>query len=173
MYEEKDLKKEGEELARVAVDSGMGARQLQTIYKLVKTRPLVYVEAYVQRQIGRDVKGYIGFVKVLELIRKFEGDKRALEKVLMYAVMLYEYYEKEPVIKLKSSGEPVIRQVVERLGYVFDKVAMKLHGKTLEVNVSVSGFHGNPKVLAIEIERALKTREEFSSLNLKVWIESR
>jgi len=42
MSEEKSLKMEGENLAKIAVDSRMGAKQLQTLYRLVKTRPLAF-----------------------------------------------------------------------------------------------------------------------------------
>lgn len=172
MSEEKNLKLKGEELAKIAVESGMGAKQLQTIYKLLRTRPLPFVEAYVQRQIGRDVKGLAGFNKVLEFLKEFESKKASLERVLMYAVMLYDYYEKEPIMKLKAAGDPVIRRVVEGRGFVFEDSRMKLYGKNLDVNVKVKMFHGNPKALAADIEKALKSREEFSSLSLKVWIES-
>jgi hypothetical protein len=48
---ERKLKSEGEELAKIAVESGMGAKQLQTLYRLVKTRSLPFVEAYIKRQI--------------------------------------------------------------------------------------------------------------------------
>lgn len=172
MVEEKSLKKQGEELAKVAVDSWMGAKQLQTIYKLVKTKPLAYVEAFVQRQIGREVRGYAGFAKVLDLLREYQDEKGLFEKVLMYAVMLYDYYEKEPTMKLKDAGEPIIRRVVEGHGLAFDRATMKLHGKSLEVNVKVDRFHGNPKALAMDIEKALKSKDEFSNLNMRVWIES-
>jgi len=173
MLEEKSLKLEGEELAKVAVASGMGSKQLQTIYRLVKTRPLAFVEAFVQRQIGREVRGFTGFVKVLEFLRRYERNRSAFEKVLMYAVMLYDYYEKEPIMKLKVVGEPIVKRVVERRSLVFDGVAMKLHGNSLEVDVKVKRFHGNPKTLAMEIERALKAEEKFSNLDLRVWIKSR
>jgi len=173
MSEEKILKTEGEELAKVAVDSQMGSKQLQTLYRLVKTRPLAFVEAYVKRQIGRVVRGYNGFVKMLELLEKYEGDKASLEKVLMYAVMLYDYCEKEPTMKLRSVADPIVKRVVERQGCNYNGVDMDFQGRNLNVNVYVHGFHGNPKALALEIEKALKAKEEFSSLNLRVWIESR
>ncbi|MGB9672029.1 MAG: hypothetical protein ACPLZY_02660 [Candidatus Norongarragalinales archaeon] len=172
MSEEKKLKTEGEELAKIAVDSGMGAKQLQTIHRLVKTRPLPYVEAYVQRQIGREVRGLAGFTKVLELLKKYESNKMTFEKVLTYAVMLYDYCEKEPTMALKVAGDPVIRRVVEARGFLFDGAKLKLYGRNLDVNVRVKMFYGNPKALATDIEKALKSKDEFASLNLKVWIES-
>jgi hypothetical protein len=173
MSEEKSLKLEGEELARVAVSSGMGAKQLQTIYRLIKTRPLAFVEAFVQRQIGREVKGFRGFVEVLGLLRKYEKNKIAFEKVLMYAVMLYDYCEKEPIMKFRSASESLIKRVVESRGAIYDSVTMKLRGNVLEINVKVRKFYGNRKALAMEIERALNSKEEFSNLKLRIWIESR
>lgn len=173
MSEEKNLKLEGEELARVAVSSGMGAKQLQTIYRLVKSRPLAYVEAYLQRQIGRELRGYNGFLKTLELLRKYETNKGAFQKVLMYAVMLYEYCQKEPTMKFKTTSLPVIEEAVRSRGAIFDGVTMDLYRKNLSINVRVRRFYGSRRDLAMEIERVLKSKEEFSDLDLKVWIESR
>jgi len=173
MTEEKNLKTEGENLAKIAVDSGMGAKQLQTLYRLAKTRPLAYVEAYVQRQIGRGVRGREGFVKALELLRKYEDRKPQLEKVLMYAAMLYDYYEREPYMRLEGAANPIVKRVVEGYGCIFDGLSFDFDGRTLTLTVNVRRFHGNPKALASEIEKSLKSIEEFSNLNLKVWIESR
>jgi len=173
MTEEKNLKTEGENLAKIAVDSGMGAKQLQTLYHLAKTRPLAYVEAYVQRQIGRGVRGREGFVKALELLRKYEDRKPQLEKVLMYAAMLYDYYEREPYMRLEGAANPIVKRVVEGYGCIFDGLNFDFDGRTLTLTVHVRRFHGNPKALASEIEKSLKSIEEFSNLSLKVWIESR
>lgn len=172
MIEEKNLKFEGEELAKTAVDSGMGAKQLQTIYKLTKTRPLPFVQAYIQKQLGRELRGFTGFMKALELLKKYESNKTAFEKVLMYAIMLYDYYEKEPIMALKVLAEPIIKRVVEQHGIIFEGTKMKLQGKNLEVDVKVKMFYGNRKVIAMDIENALKNNKEFSGLNLRVWIES-
>lgn len=167
--EEKILKTEGEDLAKVAVESKMAAKQLQTLYRLVRTRPLAFVEAYVQRQIGREVRGYESFLKTWELLKKYEDRRSQLEKVLMYAVMLYDYYEKEPVLKLKSVAYPVVRRVAERQGAILDSLDINLERQTL--TVWVRGFRGSPKMLATDIEKSLKSEKEFSALNLKVWIE--
>lgn len=180
---ERKLKTEGEKIARVAVDARMGSKQLQTIYNLVKikplpfrTKPLTFVETYVQRQIGRAlnrrVDGYAGFVKTLELLRKYWNDRESLEKILMYAVMMYDYVEKEPIMRLIVSGEPIIRRVVERWGSTLVDVDMRLHRKNLDIIVYVDRYR-NPRDLAIDIERALKDKEEFSNLNLRVQIKSK
>ena len=167
---ERKLKLEGEELAKIAVESGMGAKQLQTIYRLVKTRPLPFVEAYIERQIGRDVRGLNGFLKALDLCKRYSGDKASLERVLLYANMLYDYFEKQPVIRLKAAGEQPIRSVVEGRGLTYDGVSMNLHGRNLEVKVKVRDLRVPPKPLATEIEQALKGKSEFAGLNLRVWI---
>lgn len=172
MVEEKSLMLEGENLAKVAVESEMGAKQLQTIYRLAKTRPLAYVEAHVKRQMSR-IKGFMAFAKTLELLKKYEASPTLFMKVLMYAVMLYDYCEKEPVMKHRTVAEPVIRQVVEARGMTLSNVDMKLYGRSLGINVRVHRFSGNPKVLANEIEDALKRKGVFPGLSLRVWIESK
>lgn len=171
MSEERSLKIKGENLAKIAVESKMGAKQLQTLYRLLKTRPLAFVEAYVQRQIGREVRGYEAFVKLLEMLKKYEDKRPQLERVLMYAVMLYDYYEQEPYMNVKSVINAIAKRVVEGHGCVFDGVEMDFDRRT--VTVHVRRFHGNPKALALDIEKSFKSREELSNLNLKVWIESR
>jgi len=80
MTEEKKLKNEGEELAKLAVESGMGSKQLQVLYKISKTKPMAFVQAFLERQIGRGLRGLTGFVKALELSRKYEDDKAAFKK---------------------------------------------------------------------------------------------
>jgi hypothetical protein len=183
MFEEKDLKMEGENLAKIAVDSKMGAKQLHTLYRLVKikplafkTKPLVFVEAYVQRQMSRalngKIQGYDGFAKTLELLKKYQDKRPELERILEYAVLLYDYCEKEPVIKLRSVVNPVVKRVMERHGCFFEGMDLSLKANTLTVTVRARRFHENPRILASEIENSLKAREEFSSLNVRVWIKS-
>ncbi|MEM0111347.1 MAG: hypothetical protein QXP86_03410 [Nitrososphaerota archaeon] len=168
---ERELKLEGEGLAKIAVDSGMGAKQLQTLYKLVRTNPLPFVEAYIKRQIGREVRGLNGFLKILDLCQKYANDRVSLERVLLYANMLYDYFEKEPTLKLKAACEKTIKNIVERHGLTYGGVSMNLYGKDLEMKIRVKGLHGPPKPLAMEIEHALKGIGELANLNLKIWIE--
>jgi len=161
-------------LARIAVESGMGANQLRDIYRLSRTKPLPYIEAHVKRQMGREsVKGFIAFARILELLRKHWGNPSSFTRVLMYAVMLYDYVEKEPLMKLRMVAEPIIKRVVEAKGSSLDGISMRLYGRSLEVNVKVHRLSTSPKALADEISDSLKRKEEFSNLNLKVWIESR
>jgi len=172
MTEEKELKKEGEELAKLAVKSGMGAKQLQVIYRLVKTRPIAFVQAFIQRQIGRGVRGLAAFVRILELSQKYEDDKAAFEKVLMYAVMLYDYFQVAPTMNLRMASEDIVRDVVNRQGFVFEGLEVKSAGNRVDMQVKTRQFHGNPKALAMEIEKALKNRvPEFRDIALKIWIE--
>lgn len=174
MSEEKSLMLEGEELAKIAVNSGMGAKQLSTIYKLTKTRPLAYVEAYVKRQMGREsVRGFAAFSKVLELLRKYEENQAFFTKVLMYAVMLYDYWEKEPTMRFRTAAEPVVSRIIEAKGMSLKNMSMKLHGRNLDITIEVYRLSMNPKNLASEIENALRSKSEFSNLNLKIWIESK
>ncbi|MGB9960012.1 MAG: hypothetical protein ACPLKQ_05780 [Candidatus Bathyarchaeales archaeon] len=172
MVEEKELKEDGEQLARIAVESGMGLKQLQTIYRLVKTKPMAYVQAYIQRQIGRGVRGFSAFMKLLELSKKYEEDRAVFEKVLMYAIMLYDYIEAEPTMKLSAVSEGIVRNIVNRQGVAFEGLQIKLFGNSAEVRVKTGRFHGNPKALAMEIERALTEKvPEFRNMRCKIWIE--
>lgn len=172
MTEEKELKKEGEELAKLAVESGMGGKQLQAIYRLVKTRPIAFVQAFIQRQIGRGVRGLSAFVKTVALSQKYEGDKAALEKVLMYAVMLYDYFEAAPTMSLRMSSEGVVKDVVNSQGFVFEGLEVRVAGNRVDMQVKTRHFHGNPKALAMDIEKALKSKvPEFRDVSLKIWIE--
>ncbi|MEM1539687.1 MAG: hypothetical protein QXW82_07835 [Candidatus Bathyarchaeia archaeon] len=172
MAEEKELKEEGEQLARIAVESGMSSNQLQTIYRLVKTKPIAYVQAYIQRQIGRGVGGLSAFMKVLELSKKYEEDRAVFEKVLMYALMLYDYVKAEPTMKLSVASEGIVRNIVNWHGAAFEGLQIKLFGNSAEVRVKTGKFRGNPKVLAMEIEKALNEKiPEFRNMRLKVWIE--
>lgn len=172
MTEEKELKKEGEELARVAVESGMGLKQLQVIYRLVKTKPMAFVQAFVQRQIGRGVRGLSAFAKILQFSKKYEGDKLAFEKVLMYAIMLYGYVEIEPTMKLRIASEGVVRDIVTQHGAWFEGLQINTGRNTVEIRVKTRRFHGNPKALAMDIERALKTKvPEFGNTRLRIWID--
>jgi len=173
MVEEKSLKKEGEDLAKVAVESGMGSKQLQTIFRLTKSKPMAFVEAFLQRQIGRRIRGYDAFLMLLDISKKYAEEKELFEKVLMYASMLYVYYENEATMKLKSSAEVVIQKIVERLGFRYDGLQIEASGNFVEFRVGLKRFHGNPKTLAMEIERALKEKVfALSGMRLRIWIES-
>jgi len=175
MSEEKKLKLVGEDLAKKAVDSGMGASQLKTVYKLVKTRPLPFVQAHLQRQISRalerSVSGLAGFQRILDVLGDYEDRKASFERILMYAVMLYPYYEKEPVLELTVSAQPVVKRIVDKTGAEFEGISMRRQGNYLQINVRVRGFSGYAKSLAKEIEDGLKKKPGFSGLNLRVWIE--
>jgi hypothetical protein len=172
MTEEKELKKEGEELAKLAVESGMGSKQLQIIYKLVKIRSMPFVQAFIQKQIGRGVSGVTAFAKVLELSEKYEDRKVDLEKILMYAVMLYDYFEAAPTMKLRIASEGIVRNVVTSQGFVFEGLEIESAGNRVDIRVNIRGFHGNRKALAMEIEKALKSKVEgFRDIFLRVWIE--
>jgi len=172
MTEEKELKKEGEELAKLAVESGMGSKQLQVIHKLVKTRSMPFVQAFIQKQIGRGVRGLSAFAKILQLSQEYEDNKGVFEKILMYAVMLYDYFEAAPTMKLRIASEGIVKDVVASQGFVFEGLEIESAGNRVDIRVNIRGFHGNRKALAMEIEKALKSKVEgFRDIFLRVWIE--
>lgn len=177
MSEERTLKEDGEDLARLAVGEGTGLKQLREAYDVVRKKPLPYAEACVQRQLARALEGTVRgagtFQRILELMKKY-GDRRSgLERVLMYAVMLYPYYEKEPLLKVKGQAEQVIRDVVRAGGYSLERVEWRMDGRAAIATVHIPGFHENPKVLAGEIKRALRSRGALKEINVEIWIESR
>jgi len=167
---EETFKSIGEELARVAVDSDMGAKQLQMIYQLTKTKPLAFVQAHLERQMGRDIPGKAGFNKALEILEKYRDDKAGFEKTVMYAIMLYDYVKRKPSIDLEISAEPVVKRVLNRRGIEYNGLTINLSGRNCRVEVKARRFHGNPKQLSAEIERELKKAERFSGTSLNVWI---
>jgi hypothetical protein len=172
MVEERSLKREGEDLAKVAVESGLGSKQLQMIYRMSRSKSMAFVEAFVQRQIGREIRGYSAFSMVLDLLAKYREDKSSFVKVLMYAVMLYDYFENEPTMKMRGLAEPIVKGVVEKRGLEFNRLKIGLRGNFVEFRVKLKRFFGNPKALALEIEKALRSKvAELSNMNVRVWIE--
>jgi len=188
---EKELKAEGEKLAETAVRDGLGAKQLGLLYRLAKTKPMPFVEAFVQKQIGRGVRGFIPDFgpTVLELLRRYEEDKASLQKVLMYANMLYDYCERRqgpprgrvtPSVYVPTGGvaavSPSVRVAVEAAargvvgqGYEGLQVS-EMRGTT--VFTVRARYRGNPRELASQVfERIRETVPEASRLRFRVWIE--
>jgi len=161
----------GKDLAKTAVDSDMGAKQLQTIYQLAKTRPLAFVKAHLQRQMGRDIPGKAGFKKALEILEKYIDDKAGFEKSMMYAIMLYDHEKRKPSIELELAAEPIVKRVLNSRGIEYDGLTIDLSGRNCRVDVKTRRFHGSPKQTSMEIERELRRNEKFSGLNLNVWIK--
>lgn len=173
MIEEKVLKECGESLAKLAVENGVAQRALTTLYTIVKTRPMPFVESFIKRQMGRRVRGYYALGKrLLELLDKYKYDKEIFQKILMYACMLYDYCEMEPTAKLRDKVEPLVKKIVETQGYEDLEIRQK-DGYT-EFRVTLSRFRGNPRDLALRIEQEIRGKiSEASKLNFKVWIHSR
>jgi len=173
LLEEKLLKKHGENLAKLAVENGVAQRALITLYKIVKTKPMPFVEAFIKRQMGRRVRGYYALGKwLLELLDEYKYDKAILQKVLMYSCMLYDYYEMEPTVKLREKVEPLVKKIVEIHGY--EDLEIRQKGGYTEFKVALSRFRGNPRDLALRIEQEIRGKiPEASKLNFKVWIQSR
>jgi len=173
LLEEKLLKEHGENLAKLAVENGVAQRALTTLYTIVKTRSMPFVEAFIKRQMGRRVRGYYALGKqLLELLDKYKYDKPIFQKVLMYACMLYDYCEMEPTVKLREKVEPLLKKIVEIHGY--EDLEIRQQGGYTEFRVTLSRFRGNPRDLASRIEQEIRGKiSEASKLNFKVWIQSR
>lgn len=171
MYSERELKELGEELARIAVSRGLASKQLTTIYRLTKTRPLAFVQAFIQQQIGRGVSGYSSVGPwLLRLIEKLGEDWAPLQRVLMYGVMLYDYHEKLPLLKLEEDAEPIVRELTERYG--FRGVEVRTERETITLAVRLESFREDPRPLALEISERIKRKiPEAARLSFRVWIE--
>ena len=171
MKKEKDLKEKGETLAKIAVDGGLGSKQLTTLYKLTKTKPVPFIEVFIKRQMGRNVEGFDSFgPAVLELLGECADDKASLQKTLMYANMLYPYFEKQATMGLKEKIEPIVKQIVEGFGYRGVEISER-RGLT-EFRVKLARFRGDPVRLASEISREIREKVPgVSKLRFRVWIE--
>jgi len=170
MMNEKDLKEKGEELAKIAVEGGLGSKQLKTMYKLAKRKPVPFIEVFVKSKIGRNVVGFDSFgPAMLELLSECADDKPSLQKILMYANMLYQYIERQATMGLKEEIEPVVKQLVEGFGYRCVEI---LENGGTEFRVKLARFRGNPAMLASEITRELREKvPAVSKLRFRVWIE--
>lgn len=167
MSEEKELEKEGEELAKVAVESNLGAKQLRTIYTLTKTRPLPMVEAFIKHQIAR-VSGTKALEMTLELLKKYD-DKASFSKVLMYANMLHDYYERQAAMMYRTVAEECAKRICEQRGCKYLGVDLFMERGRLEVRVRVSDYRGDPGFLASSIGQEISHRDP--KFQGKIWIE--
>ena len=171
MMKEKDLKEKGEKLAKIAVEHGVGSKQLTTLNKLVKTKPLPFVEVFTKRQMGRDVEGFDSFgPAMLELLSECADDKASLQKILMYANMLYPFAEKQATMGMKEEIEPIVKQIVEEFGYRGVEIS-ESRGRS-EFRVKLARFRGDPATLASRIAREIREKvPRVSKLRFRVWIE--
>ncbi len=171
LMKEKDLKEKGEDLAKIAVEDGLGSKQLNTLYKLAKTKPVPFIEAFIMKQMGRDVEGFDSFgPPALELLGECADDKASLQKTLMYANMVYPYFERQAAMGMKDEVEPIVKQIVEGFGYRGLEVSED-RGR-LEFRVKLARFHGDPARLASKIAREIREKvPRVSKLRFRVWIE--
>ena len=172
MYSEKHIKEKGEELAEIAVENKLGSKQLTTIYRLVKTRPIPFVQAFIQRQIGRGIDGFSAVGPwLLGLLNECWDNPSVFERVLMYGIMLYDYYEKLPLLQHLEKIEPVVRQITERYG--FKDVEVSTERGYLDLVVRLANFRGNPRVLSSMIYESIRRNvPEAANVRFRVWIES-
>lgn len=168
MSEEKDLKREGEELAKMSVESKLGAKQLRSIYVLAKTKPLPFVEASIQRQLAR-VSGTKALEMALGLLKKYEKDTTALLKVLMYANMLYDFYERQSTMEYRVVAEESAGKACQQ--YRCRYVGLEIHTDRglVTLTVKVSGYRDDPKLLASAVMQEIMHRDP--RFHGRVWIE--
>jgi hypothetical protein len=163
------LKREGEELAKLAVSCNIGAKQLRTLYETARTRDKPMLEAYVQYQIPR-IRGYQEFgEKMLQLIGSYE--KMQLVNILTYVNMLHDYYELKRWRDLEPRIAETIKRATSQFGYA--GVEIRMERDCLEVDVSLGSFHGSPRQLSEELVARIKQNiPETRSVNIRVWIKT-
>lgn len=165
---EEELKNKGEKLAKLAVDSQLAAKQLRSLYTLVKTRPLPFVEAYVKRQITR-VSGAEALEMVLNLLIEYRDDKSALIRLLMYTNMLYDFIERQSFEESISLVERSAQKVCEQKRCKCLRVnPPNAQGSSFEV--CVSGYYGDFKDLSMLIKKEIISCNP--SFDCKIWIAS-
>ncbi|MCX8153583.1 MAG: hypothetical protein N3E52_04025 [Candidatus Bathyarchaeota archaeon] len=167
--DETSLKVKGEELAKLAVETGLGSKQLRDLYKVTKTKPLPVVEAHIKRQIAR-VSGSKALEAVLDLLSAFAEDKASFFRVLWYANMLYPYYEKLMTNKLDAVVSDVAGKVCAQRNCKYIGFESSVDGHQKEYRIRVSGYFGDPAQLSGAIRREVINRiPDFSG---KIWIQS-
>lgn len=163
------MKAKGEELAKLAVEHGLGSKQLRDLYKITKTKPLPMVEAHVKRQIAR-VSGSKALEAVLGLISLFAEDKALFLRVLWYANMLYPYYEKQVSAQFDAVVGDVASKVCAQRNCKYMGLDASSEEHQKEYRLRVSGYFGDPAQLSMAIRREVINREpKFSG---KIWIQS-
>lgn len=187
---EKEYSDLGEELAKLAVQTGLGAKQLRDLYSYIKNKPLPEVEAVVKRQIGRSMGGQRGGPRgydifgprFLELMEAYKENRSGLQRILWYANMLYPYYEARPVAETPSSAErgaqvedledrveAVVRQACSRYGFAGFKLSSERDG--FLGKVSLRRFQGNPRALSEELYGLVTNRFPECRDRIRFWIE--
>jgi len=178
---EKKLKELGEKLAKAAAKADVGAKQLRELFKISKTRPIPFLEAYVKRQISRAKSegGPGGFAKfgpeVLEVMELLEENKERLQKVLKYANMLYGYEKTKLEEEIIGGGGwreklgPIVEEACARYGYVGLKLEPE-RGRML-CRVMLRRFRGNPRQLSEELYQRVISHFPDLTGGIRFWIE--
>ncbi len=202
--DETEYKEIGEKLAGEAVKAGLRMGQLRLLYKVAKMRPIPFMEAWVKRQIARSAEGGQGGPQgfdqygpiILEVMERFKDDKGGLQKVLKYAIMLFEYVKlsAKPVSTaqrgrsmpsgtvretayalsdeskaLRERLEPIVNRVCNRYGLIGIRVSGG-RGRW-RCNVRLRRFRENPKVLADNLAREAVSQFPELSGSIIFWID--
>ncbi|MCX8151314.1 MAG: hypothetical protein N3D85_07430 [Candidatus Bathyarchaeota archaeon] len=166
--DELSLKTKGEELAKLAVEHGLGSKQLRDLYKITKTKPLPMVEVHIKRQITR-VSGRVAFESVLELLSLFANDKASFLKILWYANMLYSYYDKQTSGRFDAIVGDAAAKVCAQRNCRYRGVETSGDGHQKKYIIRVIGYVGDLSQLAMEITREIMNKAP--NFSEKIWIQ--
>ena len=180
---EKELKEVGEHLAEAAAEAGVGSKQLRGLYRLAKTRPTPFFEAFVKRQISRASKGRrggpIGFDRfgpvMLDIMERIGENKADLQKALMYANMLCDYTKMTLTRGGGGAGwreklDPIVGQFCSRFGYA--GITLEDERGRLLCRVRLRRFRGNPAAIASDLTHEVLSHFPELTGSIRFWIET-
>lgn len=177
------MKEIGEKLAKAAAMADVGTNQMRELYRIVKTKSIPYLEAYVKRQIPRAGRrgGPRGLDKfgpeILEVIERFEENKGGLQKVLEYANMLIEYEKMTLVMgklgddELREKLIPIVSEACSRFGY--EGITLQEDRGQVMCRVRLRRFNGNPAELASDLYQEVISHYPELVHSIRFWIEPR
>jgi hypothetical protein len=193
---EEELKREAEELVRIAVRQRVAINQIRSLFSQARTKGLVEFEMHLKYQMGRKDKTTGGPIvsrmfgdRILSVISRCQ--KQGLTTILRWTAMLYEYekmtsssgtsssFSSESYEKKALSGEvekkidQVIRQKTIIWGFGGTSIEHEPNGK-ITIRVVLSKFYGDPKTLSDELKALLRSEiREIGNSNtfFRVWID--
>jgi hypothetical protein len=130
------LKKDAEELIRIAVEDRTSVVQIRNLHKRARTGGAVDFEIYLKYQMGRSDNRNQAIIsknfgnKLLSFLSKYKNQKKELVTLLKYSLMLYDYTEQtyspnihpENISSLNDGVKERIKQVIKsktlRYGFV-------------------------------------------------------
>jgi hypothetical protein len=189
------LKKDAEELIRIAVEDRTSVVQIRNLHKRARTGGAVDFEIYLKYQMGRSDNRNQAIIsknfgnKLLSFLSKYKNQKKELVTLLKYSLMLYDYTNQtyspnihpENIRSLNDGVKERIKQVIKSKTLSFGFVGLNIEqedrrvagGKMMMmIHVKLNRFYGDPKELSSNLRDALKAEvNEIRNTSFNVWID--